>query len=82
MFTKSVLDRLPPGWTLRLAQGMDREAMRNIDPERIYFSIPDIHGRAVIARAIIELLERLGASRVVFLAITSIAILAREKWWI
>lgn len=67
MFTKSEFGRLPPGWALKISSGIEPEMLRSLDQERIYFSVPDIHGRDVIAGAVIDLLEHLEVKRAVLL---------------
>ncbi|NJL71243.1 MAG: hypothetical protein HC888_06340 [Candidatus Competibacteraceae bacterium] len=59
-----LMSRLPVGWTFTFAPGAGIATTR-ID--RIHFAVPDLHGAAEKARAVIFALEMLGVKRAVFL---------------
>jgi predicted phosphodiesterase len=62
-----IFERLPSGWTLHFPIGVDSKVLRTLNPELLFFAVPDLHGNAPVARATIELLEGLKAKQVVFL---------------
>lgn len=65
-FTKRFA-RLPSGWSFRFANDMDIKLASTFSMDSLYLVVPDIHGTPDKAQAVIEILERLRVSRVVFL---------------